>query len=166
MTRDIKDIITDMREIVKPFIARVLFKENFEGMGVTDKAEFETEFEMLLTLAERGATVEPQEWIPVKDRLPVCEESVLVQAIRTFKGGDTITIITTGMYEDGTISECDSRWWWQDVDYEKWDDENDCMIIPKGWWEDKAYTPDGSVNYQIDDKVVAWMPKPSPYKGD
>jgi hypothetical protein len=60
MTRDIKDIIADMREIVKPCIAQMLFNENFEGKGNTDKAEFETEFEMLLTLAERGATVESQ----------------------------------------------------------------------------------------------------------
>ena len=110
--------------------------------------------------------LEQTEWISVKDRLPVCEEKVLVQAIRTFRGGDTMTIITTGMYEDGTISECDSRWNWEDVDYEKWDDENDCMIIPKGWFEDKAYNPDGALNYQIDDEVVAWMPLPSPYKGE
>ena len=61
MTRDIKDIITDMREIVKPYVAQMLFNENFEGKGNTDKAEFETEFEILLTLAERGASVEPQE---------------------------------------------------------------------------------------------------------
>jgi hypothetical protein len=66
MTRDIKDIITDMREIVKPYVTQMLFNENFEGKGNTDKAEFETEFEMLLTLAERGASVEPQEWISVK----------------------------------------------------------------------------------------------------
>lgn len=58
MTRDIKDIITDFREIVKPRIAKMLLEANFEGCGKEDKAEFETEFEMLLTLAERGATVE------------------------------------------------------------------------------------------------------------
>lgn len=71
MTRDIKDIITDMREIVKPYIAQMLFNENFEGKGNTDKAEFETEFEMLLTLAERGATVEPQtgKWIELPKAL-------------------------------------------------------------------------------------------------
>lgn len=78
MTRDIKDIITDMREIVKPCIAQMLFNENFEGKGNTDKAEFETEFEMLLTLAERSATVEPQEWISVKDRLPSKNDCYLV----------------------------------------------------------------------------------------
>lgn len=52
MIRDGKVIISDMRECVKPMIASVLLEENFEGMGKTDKAEFETEFEMVLTLAE------------------------------------------------------------------------------------------------------------------
>lgn len=180
--RNIDEILNDMRSIVKPFIAKMLREANFEGQGSSDEVEFTREFEAVLILAEKGfrgcehwdannktcrrSEVPSNEWIPVKDRLPVCEEKVLVQAIRTFKGGDTMTIITTGMYEDGTISECDSRWWWEDVDYEKWDDDNDCMIIPKGWWEDKSYTPDGAINYQIDDKVVAWMPLPSPYKGE
>lgn len=54
MTRKAQDIIDDMRNIVKPRIAKMLLEANFEGCGKEDKAEFETEFEMILTLAEIG----------------------------------------------------------------------------------------------------------------
>ena len=47
-----EDIIRDMRNIVKPYIANNLFGLNHENCGNTDKAEFETEFELVLTLAE------------------------------------------------------------------------------------------------------------------
>lgn len=54
MTRNAQDIIDDMRNIVKPRIAKMLLEANFEGCGKEDKAEFETEFETILTLAEIG----------------------------------------------------------------------------------------------------------------
>lgn len=54
MTRNAQVIIDDMRNIVKPRIANMLLEANFEGCGKEDKAEFETEFEMILILAEIG----------------------------------------------------------------------------------------------------------------
>jgi formylmethanofuran dehydrogenase subunit E len=60
MTRNAQDIIDDMRNIVKPRIAEMLLKANFEGCGKEDKAEFETEFEMTLTLAEKALEQEPK----------------------------------------------------------------------------------------------------------
>lgn len=54
MARNAQDIIDDMRSIVKPSIAKMLLEVNFEGCGKEDKAEFESEFEMILTLAEIG----------------------------------------------------------------------------------------------------------------
>ena len=54
MTRNAQDIIDDMRNIVKPRIAKMLLEANFEGCGKEDKAEFETEFEMILILAEKA----------------------------------------------------------------------------------------------------------------
>lgn len=69
MTRNAQDIIDDMRNIVKPRIAKMLFEANFEGCGKEDKAEFETEFEIILTLAEKALEQE-QRWIPVSERLP------------------------------------------------------------------------------------------------
>lgn len=59
MTRNAQDIIDDMRNIVKPRIAKMLLEANFEGCGKEDKAEFETEFEMILTLAEKALEQEP-----------------------------------------------------------------------------------------------------------
>ena len=59
MIRNAQDIIDDMRNIVKPRIAKMLLEANFEGCGKEDKAEFETEFEMILTLAEKALEQEP-----------------------------------------------------------------------------------------------------------
>ena len=66
------------------------------------------------------------DWISVKDRLPEPETKVLVLAGRRGR-----KIITTGMYEDGTIDTENSCWNWYDFlgDY---DEENDCYIIPQG----------------------------------
>lgn len=105
-----------------------------------------------------------QRWIPVSERLPICEQEVLVCAERRYIGGNTKMIITPAIYEDGTLSEFDSIWSWEDLDYEKWDDENDCGIIPEGWWENRHYNPDEVYNNLIDDHILAWMPLPEPWK--
>ena len=59
-----QEMINDMRNIVKPYLAKQLKKINFEGCGNTDKAEFETDFEIVLTLAEQALAIpstEPKE---------------------------------------------------------------------------------------------------------
>ena len=101
-------------------------------------------------------------WIPCSERLPEAEERVLIFAKRKYRSGGFKNIITTAMYEDGTVLENDSKWRWEDLDAE-WNEE-DCYIIPEGWWEDKAYNPDGELNHAVDDEVIAWMPLPEPYK--
>ena len=45
-------------------------------------------------------------------------------------------------------------------------EENECRIIPKGWWEYRHFNPDEVYNNVVDEKVVAWMPLPEPYKED
>lgn len=107
---------------------------------------------------EPPVTPTRKEWIqiPVSEELPKCEQKVLVLVLSR----DNTYVITTGMYEDGSMSECDSCWAWEDVDFEKWDDENDCGIIPEGWYEYHEFNPDGVLNYAIYGKVVAWMPLP------
>lgn len=97
------------------------------------------------------------EWIPCSERLPKCEEEVWIITDR----GTT----TTAIYEDGTILDRDSMWNWIDIDG-KWDDENDCMIIPEGWWEDRHFNPDEVYNNVIDEKVIAWQPLPEPWEGE
>lgn len=69
---------------------------------------------------------------------------------------------TTAIYEDGTVREEDSIWHWCDIDGE-WDEERDCMIIPKGWWEDRRFNPDDVYNNVVDEKVLAWRPLPPNY---
>lgn len=101
-------------------------------------------------------------WIPCSERLPVTEVKVLIHAKRKYKDGSFKDIITTAMYEDGTVLEDESIWFWEDVEGE-WDEEAECYIIPEGWWEDKAYNADGELNHAVDDEVIAWMPLPEPY---
>ena len=101
-------------------------------------------------------------WIPVAERLPEVETEVLITAVRKYKDGERQYIVTTAMYEDGKMLEHDSCWRWEDIDGE-WDEENDCMIIPEGWWEEGHYNPDDILNNAVDDEVIAWMPKPKPY---
>jgi hypothetical protein len=74
MTRKISDIISDMRNIVKPCVGKLLKLLNYDNSGNTDKAEFETEFEMVLTLAETANN----QWIPCSERMPKDGEDVMI----------------------------------------------------------------------------------------
>ena len=149
MTRDIKDIIADVRESVKPCIAQMLFNENFEGKGNTDKAEFETEFEMLLTLAERGATVEPQEWIPIKTR-PLTKEEKEHYAEMGYSDDSVTFMYDCPLPDDG--EEVLVTDWLGNVEFDTFirDECDGC------YFEENC----------DDGEVVAWKHKPSPYKGD
>ena len=96
-------------------------------------------------------------WIPCSEKLPEVEEKVWIQT----KRGK----VCFAMYEDGTISEDDSAWHWYDLPFEKWDEENDCGIIPEGWWEWTEFHPDDEFDCPVDEEVVAWMPLPEPWEG-
>ena len=110
---------------------------------------------------DAAPTINPYEWISVKDRLPESEKEVLILAIRKYKYGNSeVPIITTAMYEDGTMPREDSYWSWYDVDF-VYDEENDIEYVPEGWWEYRHYNPDDVYNNPIDDKVTHWMPLPT-----
>ncbi len=96
--RSNKEIIKGMREIVKPFIGNSLKRENYEGMGDIDKAEFETEFEKVLTLAEKAeklpeildkisAEIKDMEYHMIDCEVLVSQEEVL-DIIEKYKGGE------------------------------------------------------------------------------
>lgn len=69
--------------------------------------------------------------------------------------------ITTAFYEDGTVSQYESLWQWEDVDdYGIYDEEDDLYRLPKGWWEYRHFTPDDALECPIDKPVVGWMPLP------
>ena len=106
-----------------------------------------------------------QRWIPVSERLPETETEVFITAKRKYRDGTYREIVTTAMYEDGTVLENDSCWNWIEIDGE-WDEENDCYIVPKGWWENRHYNPDEVYNNAVDDEVIAWRPLPEPYRGE
>lgn len=98
-------------------------------------------------------------WIPCSEKMPPVETEVFILAKRKLRNGDYVYIRTTAMYEDGTVSEYDSCWNWEDIDGE-YDEENDCYIVPEGWWEQRHYNPDGVYNNEVDDEVIAWQPLP------
>ena len=102
-------------------------------------------------------------WILCSEKMPNVEEEVYILAKRKYRDSSYKYITTTALYEDGTVLENDSCWYWEDIDGE-WDEENDCLIIPEGWWEYKHYNPDGVLNNAVDDEVIAWQPLPEPYK--
>lgn len=105
------------------------------------------------------------EWISVKDKLPEPETEVLILANRILADGRSYKIITTAMYEDGTVNTDDSIWCWYDMDFD-YDEENDKYLIPEGWWEHRYYNPDDVLNNPVDDFVTHWMPLPEPPEGD
>ena len=106
-------------------------------------------------------------WIPCSERLPECEQEVLICAKARPVGKDAYidSIITPALYEDGTMLENESKWSWVDIDFSGWDEEEDCGIIPEGWFENRHFNPDDVYNNPVDREVVAWMPLPEPYKG-
>lgn len=108
------------------------------------------------TPAADASEVMRGEWISVKDRLPDAEQEVLILTENR--------VITTAMYEDGTVSTDDSCWDWYDADFD-YDEGNDKYLICEGWWEYRHYNPDDVYNNCVDDRVTHWMPLPEPPKG-
>lgn len=144
--------------------------EKFKAIGLTpeqlqevDRLYTEKCQEVAELEKKYEAAVNNNGWIPCSEKMPPVETEVLIVAKRKFKGGDFRYIITSAMYEDGTIRENDSCWRWEDIEG-KWDEEEDCYIIPEGWWENRHYNPDDVYNNTVDDEVIAWQPLPAPYQ--
>lgn len=146
MTRNAQDIIDDMRNIVKPRIAKMLLETNFEGCGKEDKDEFETEFEMTLTLAEKALEQEPR-WIPLTTRPMTEEETEHYFEYMDMRIDDTYTILDCPLPDDG-----------QEV-----------LVSWGGNVGNDVFVRDNEGCYfegvDIDD-VDAWMPLPEPYKAE
>lgn len=106
------------------------------------------------------ADISEPEWISVIEDKPPVETEVMILAMR-----GTTPVITTGMYEDGSMNTETSNWWWETDGFE-YDEDLDAWIIPEGWWEYKHYNGDDEHNHAIDDKVTHWKPLPKLPKGE
>ena len=117
--------------------------------------------DMLEKLAAEKDAKKP-DWISVKgeDELPKNEQEVLIYCNR---GG--FRFVCPAIYEDGTMLTQDSRWNWNDIEeYGTYSEENDDYFVPKGWWENRQFTPDDVYNCPVDCEVTHWMPLPKPPK--
>ena len=148
-------LLSDLKELVVAWEKYPVMAEQIKGV------------EAAIGYVETIPTAQPEPpWIPCSERMPECEQEVLICTKIKLVGKDAYidSIITPALYEDGTMLENESKWHWEDVDYEKWDEEEDCGVIPEGWWENRHFNLDGEYNNLVDREVVAWMPLPEPYR--
>lgn len=149
--------------------AEQLCKDLMKRWTTADKDKEKLISEVMAEIVTPIVVAQPtvNQWIPVSERLPKCEQEVLICTEKKFVGRDAYidSIVTPAIYEDGTMLEVESGWSWYDIDFDEWDDEEDCGIIPMGWFENRHFNPDEVYNNPVDRKVVAWMPLPEPWKG-
>lgn len=110
-----------------------------------------------------AADVVPANWTRVKDKPPKSETEVLAVCVRS-----GYRFVCPAIYEDGTVLSQDSIWNWYDLDnYATYSEEHDDYFVPKGWWENRQFTPDDVYNNPIDCPVTHWMQLPTvPRMGD
>lgn len=122
-------------------------------------------------LVDDAPTIDPrflrpmEEWISVKDGPPEPETEVFIYAEVRRDNKILGHVVTTAIYEDGTIHTEESIWNWDDINYwGTYDEETDDYIIPEGWWEERHYNDDDTRNLRVDDFVTHWLPLPQPPK--
>lgn len=165
---EIKAKINHKKEYHKNFYEKLGQTLNDNDLHKATQFAFDDCMEFINELAEKYRDFPDTnvgKWIPVSEALPDAETEVLILARRKYTGGEIMSIITTAIYEDGTVLENGSIWHWDNLDGE-WNEEEDCYIIPEGWWEYRHYNMDETYNNAIDDEVIAWQPLPQPYKGE
>lgn len=115
--------------------------------------------DMLEKLAAEKDEKKP-EWISVEEGTPKNEQEVLIYCNR-----DGFKFVCPAIYEDGTMLTQNSRWNWNELEeYGTYSEENDDYFVPKGWWENRQFTPDDVYNCPVDCEVTRWMPMPEPLK--
>ena len=152
-----------MQEVFDKIIEKIKTDPCTKLYGSRNSGNYMIPVDKAIEIVKQAAAERKNGWILCSERMPTVETEVFIIAKRKFKDGDYTYIRTTAMYEDGKVSENDSCWFWQDIEGE-WDEENDCYIIPQGWWESRHYNPDDIYNNAVDDEVVAWQPMPPEYK--
>lgn len=102
-------------------------------------------------------------WMSIKEMMPDPEERVLLCTVSKV-GGKRYKHIVIGVYEDGNVYEGNSKYLWEDCDWDEdeyYNEEKDDYLVPEGWWEDSIYSERIGL---IDDEVIAWMPLPEVYE--
>ena len=115
--------------------------------------------DMLEKLAAEKDEKKP-EWISVEDGPPKNEQEVLIYCNR-----DGFKFVCPAIYEDGTMLTQNSRWNWNELEeYGTYSEENDDYFVPKGWWENRQFTPDDVYNCPVDCEVTHWKALSKPPK--
>lgn len=135
-------------------------REYSRYIGLETTNECESTAECCADMVSEAPTIDPETlrptWRDPEKDPPKVETEVLV-LVECGKG----YCITTAFYEDGTVSQYESLWQWEDVDdYGIYDEEEDLYRLQKGWWEYRHFTPDDALECPIDKPVVGWMPLP------
>lgn len=145
---DIGPFLEDLKKELKDL------EGSTEALTVEEAAEDEIED------LKKLPVIEPERMIPAwrdPDKDPPKVETEVLVLVDCGKG----YCITTAFYEDGTVSQYESVWQWEDVDdYGIYDEEDDLYRLPKGWWEYRHFTPEDALECPIDKPVVGWMPLP------
>lgn len=142
-----------MKELIEE-IRKGILNESYEDRAGRSVVSAKSVMQVIDRLAAGGG------WKFCSSGMPPVEKEVYVLAKRKYANGKVKYICTTAYYEDGTVRENDSHWRWEDVDGE-WDEKEDCLIIPEGWWEYRHYNADEVYNNVIDSEVIAWQPLPT-----
>ena len=107
--------------------------------------------------------VKAAKWIPCSERMPDPEQEVEITYTRkNYKTGETMYLTARAFYEDGTLTEEDSDYCWENADNWEYDEKRDVYIIPEGWWEAVSFCEQSGV---VDMPVIAWRPLAEPYTG-
>lgn len=145
---DIGPLLEDLKKELKDL------EDSTEALTVEEAAEDEIED------LKKLPVIDPERMIPAwhdPDKDPPKVETEVLVLVDCGKG----YCITTAFYEDGTVSQYESLWQWEDVDdYCIYDEEEDLYRLAKGWWEYRHFTPDDALECPIDKPVVGWMPLP------
>ena len=152
-----------MQEVFSKIIGKIKTDSSVKLYGSRNSGNYMIPVDKAIEIVKQAAAEYNNGWISCSVAMPPVETEVFIVAKRKYRGGEVRYITTTAMYEDGTVLENDSCWRWEDIEGE-WDEENDCYIIPEGWWENRHYNPDEVYNNVIDDEVIAWQKLPRPYQ--
>ena len=101
-------------------------------------------------------------WIPCKTALPKTEEKVLITCEHLDIYGKPHRYVCKAFHVDRYTMRSDVDWW--DEGCDEYREEDDQYYVLEGWYEYIHNWGNYSSVRITEDKVVAWMPLPTPYR--